>query len=254
MTRRHLCSMFGAAMLPAPRTYTIPTSNQLQDGTLRIIEPSRSTGRVLYILPVNPGLSQQWGDGFETAVKLGLHDRHGFTIAAPTFTNWPWFADHPTNPKIRQETYFVRDVVPMVDRLFPKHTRLLAGFSKSGNGAITLLLRHPQLFHAAAAWDAPLMKTAPDQFGMNEIFGTTEAFQQYCIPRLLELHGAKVAKGKPRMAILGYDAFQEHTRKAHEALERMNITHHYENDTRRAHRWDTGWLEGACKLLDEMSR
>lgn len=253
MTRRHLLSLPAFAMFQSPRTVTVPTTNQLQNGSLRILEPARSTGRVLYILPVNPGISNQWGDGFDTAVSLGIHNKHGFTLVAPTFTNWPWFADHPTNPKIRQETYFVEEVVPAVDKLFPDHKRLLVGFSKSGNGAVTLILRHSELFHAAAAWDAPLMKTAPDQFGMIEIFGTTAAFQEYSVPRLLEVHGKEFAGARPRLAILGYDAFEEHTRKAHEALHRLKIPHYYENDTRRVHRWDTGWLQGACRLLDEMS-
>ena len=36
--------------------------------------------------------------------------------------------------------------------------RLLVGFSKSGWGAYSLLLRHPDRFGKAAAWDAPLME------------------------------------------------------------------------------------------------
>jgi hypothetical protein len=36
-----------------------------------------------------------------------------------------------------------------------RHGIKLLGFSKSGNGALTPLLRHPHVFSAAAAWDAP---------------------------------------------------------------------------------------------------
>jgi hypothetical protein len=259
MTRREVVRLCGAAMLPDAlslkyRTYPVRSANQLYECSLRVLEPARATGRILYILPVNPDISHRWGDGFETAIRLGLHDKHGFTLAAPTFSAWPWFADHPSNPKIRQESYFTGEIVPMVDKLFPRHKRLLVGFSKSGNGALTLLFRHPDLFAAAAAWDAPLMKEAPDQFGMAEIFGNAEAFRQYSIPRLLEEGARRFAAEKPRIALLGYDAFEEHMRKAHEAMQRLNIPHHYDNRTRRAHRWDTGWLEGACRLLDEMSR
>ena len=52
------------------------------------------------------------------------------------------------------------------------HARLLLGFSKSGWGAFSLLLRYPERFGKAAAWDAPLMQERPDRFGMGEILGT----------------------------------------------------------------------------------
>jgi hypothetical protein len=174
-------------------------------------------------------------------------------LVAPSFTNWPWYADHPVNAKIRQETYFVKDVLPVVDSLFPNATRLLVGFSKSGNGGLSLLLRNPQLFHAAAVWDAPLMKTAPDQFGMNEIFGDAPSFRKYAIPLLLEKRAVMLRNGAKRIALLGYDAFAEHMKQAHDLAARLEIPHHYENSKWRAHRWDSGWLEEAVALLERMS-
>ncbi|MBI4903395.1 MAG: hypothetical protein HY820_07165 [Acidobacteria bacterium] len=235
------------------RTYSIRSEHQLYDNVLRVYAPAQHEKKVLYVLPVNADVSYRWGDGFETALRLRLGERHGMVIVAPSFTHWPWYADHPHNAKIRQERYFLSDVVPVVDRLFPGAKRLLVGFSKSGNGGMTLLLRHPQLFHAAAVWDAPLMKTAPDQFGMNEIFGDKAGFAPYTIPRLLEQKAAGFRGGAKRIALLGYDAFAEHMKQAHEAMQRLEIPHHYDNSTWRAHRWDSGWLEEAVRLLGEMS-
>src|SRR5437773_1672793 len=83
-------------------------------------------------------------------------------------------------PKIRQETYFVKVVVPFVEKQYPAQAepggRLLVGFSKSGWGAYSLLLRHPDVFGKAAAWDAPLTMTRP-QYGMADIVGTPEQFE-----------------------------------------------------------------------------
>ncbi len=264
VNRRTALTALSASLLraqPAPhtghdlhyRSYTISSQHQLYDNSLRIYAPPQHDAKLLFLLPVNPDISYRWGDGFETALRLRLAEKHRMVLIAPSFTHWPWFADHPTNAKIRQETYFLKDVLPFVDRLYPGAKRLLVGFSKSGNGALTLLLRHPQLFHAASAWDAPLMKTAPDQFGMNEIFGDTAGFAPYAVPRLLEQHAA-VFRGAPRrIAILGYDAFAEHMKQAHESMQRLDIPHHYNNATWRAHRWDSGWLEEAVRLLSEMS-
>ena len=50
------------------------------------------------------------------------------------------------------------------------------GFSKSGWGAFSLLLRHPEVFGRAAAWDAPLMLEQPNRYGMGAVFGSQENF------------------------------------------------------------------------------
>ena len=94
---------------------------------------------------------------------------------------------------MRQEACFLQVIVPYIEHHYPveaeRSSRLLLGFSKSGWGAYSLLLRHPDLFGRAAAWDAPLMKDRPDQYGMGEIFGTQENFEKYQVTRLLEQCG-----------------------------------------------------------------
>ena len=40
-------------------------------------------------------------------------------FVAPTFSHLPWYADHPTKPEIRQETYFLKVVVPFIDKTYP---------------------------------------------------------------------------------------------------------------------------------------
>ncbi len=246
------------------REYALPSSNQAYASSVRILVPDTPQGtaryqknpRVVYVLPVNPDVSLHWGDGLSAFLAAGLHNRYGVTAVAPSFSAWPWYADHPMDPKLRQETFLVSEVVPFVDRLFPEavRRRLLVGFSKSGNGAFTLLLRHPDLFHAAASWDAPLMKESPDQFGMAEIYGTQKNFDAYAIPGLLKRNAARLRENPPRLAVLGYGSFNEHTQNAHELLDALGIPHLYDNGTRREHRWDSGWLEPALRALDEMSR
>ncbi len=107
--------------------------------------------------------------------KLDLHNKIGVIFVVPTFSHLPWYADHPTKPEVRQETYFVKVVVPFIDKTYPVKAeaagRLLLGFSKSGWGAWSLLLRHPDLFSKAAAWDAPLMMDKPGKYGSGDIFG-----------------------------------------------------------------------------------
>ena len=128
---------------------------------------------VLFVLPVEANDGNRYGDGLLAIKRSGLHNKYGLICAAPTFSHLPWYADHPTDKTIRQETYFLKIVVPFVESTYPAfgrpQGRLLVGFSKSGWGAFSLLLRHPDLFGRAAAWDAPLMKAKPNEFGMGPI-------------------------------------------------------------------------------------
>ena len=38
--------------------------------------------------------------------------KHKAIFVAPTFSHLPWYADHPSDASIRQETYFLKVVVP----------------------------------------------------------------------------------------------------------------------------------------------
>src|SRR5262249_30765195 len=138
---------------------------------------------VIYVLPVEAKNESRFGNGLLEVKKQDLHNKLKAIFVAPTFSHLPWYADHPTDASIRQESYFLKVVIPFVDKTYPTiaeaRGRLLLGFSKSGWGAWSLLLRNPEMFGKAAAWDAPLMMEKPNNFGMGEIFGTQENFENY---------------------------------------------------------------------------
>jgi enterochelin esterase-like enzyme len=209
---------------------------------------------VLYVLPVEARDDNRYGDGLLEAKRTDLHNKHQLICVAPTFSHLPWYADHPTDKGIQQDAYFVKVVVPFIDRsyaaLAERKGRLLVGFSKSGWGAWTLLLQHPEVFQKAAAWDAPLMKAAPNQFGMGPIFGTQENFQKYEVTRLLAQR-ADVLRKTDRLVLTGYGGFREHHQQAHQLLEKLGIGHQYRDGPQLKHHWNSGWLEEAVDLLVE---
>jgi enterochelin esterase-like enzyme len=143
-------------------------------------------------------------------------------------------------------------VVPFIERTYPVRAeaggRLLLGFSKSGWGAFSLLLRHPGVFSKAAAWDAPLMLTRPDRFGMGAIFGTQENFEQYQITRLLEGQAGRLQKEK-RLILLGYGNFRDQHQRAHALMADLKIAHEHRDGPARAHDWHSGWVAEAAGLL-----
>lgn len=206
---------------------------------------------VVYVLPVEAGSESRYGNGLLEVQKLGLHNKHRSIFVLPTFTDVPWYADHATNPAIRQETYFLKVVVPFVEKTYPTLAepkgRLLVGFSKSGWGAFSLLLRHPDFFGKAAAWDAPWNLDRP-RYGMDGIIGSQENFEKYRIPKLLE-QKADVFRKEKRLALVGYASFRADHLALHEQMERLKILHDYEDERKSRHSWDAGWLEDAVGFL-----
>jgi hypothetical protein len=213
---------------------------------------SRTEVIVLYVLPVEPHDGQRCGDPFVELRKHNLQNEHRLICVKPTFSNAPWYADHPSDPCIRQESHFLKVVVPFVDQTYCAATgsprRLLLGFSKSGWGACSLLLRHPHAFGRAAVFDAPLAWQSPNRYGMAEVFETQSNFDQYCVPELFQ-RSAAILGSEPRLALYGYSEFRGHHQFLHYRLLQFGIAHDYADGPRRAHRWDSGWLPDAVEFL-----
>jgi len=215
------------------------------------LEPGRKYP-VVYVLPVEAGTESRYGDGLKEVQKLGLPDRLGAVFVAPTFSHIPWYADHPTRPEVRQQSYLLKVVVPFVEKTYPVRAepggRLLLGFSKSGWGAWSLMLRHPDVFGRAAAWDAPLVWAGPGKYGSGDIFGTAENFAGYRVTTLLEGNAAGLRRGK-RLILLGYGNFRTEHQQAHALLERLKVPHEYRDGPARTHDWHSGWVKEAAELL-----
>lgn len=236
--------------------HAVRSPYQAKATQIRVLLPvKRDAGKqypVVYVLPVEAGTESRYGDGLKEVQKLGLHNALGVIAVAPTFAHLPWYADHPTDREIRQETYFLKVVVPFIDKTYPVRAgaegRLLLGFSKSGWGAWTLLLRHPDLFGKAAAWDAPLMLDKPGKYGSGDVFGTAANFADYRVSKLLDEKAAKLQKGR-RLILLGYGNFRAEHEQAHALMDRLKVAHEYQDGPARKHDWHSGWVKEAAERL-----
>lgn len=244
---------------PGAVIHKVPTPYQAGDPPVHVLLPdhivANTPARVVYLLPVEPFDGQECGDPLSEVVKHDLHNRHQLVCVQPTFSHPPWYADHPTDPHIRQESHFLKVVVPFVDQTYladrAAPQRLLVGFSKSGWGAFSLLLRHPDLFAKAAAFDAPLAWETPNRYGMGEVFATQANMDKYCVSALLEREAARFT-GDPRLALYGYSDFRGHHQFLHYRLLKLGIPHEYADGPQRAHRWDSGWLPEAVGFLAQV--
>ena len=111
-----------------------------------------------------------------------------------------------------------------------------------------MLLRHPDVFAKAAAWDAPLMLDRPGRYGSGDIFGTPENFEHYRITRLPKTR-ADILQKEKRLILLGYGNFRGEQEKAHALMTALKIAHEYRDGPARKHHWHSGWVAEAARLL-----
>jgi len=211
--------------------------------------------RVVYVLPVEAGRDCRYGDGLREVKTHNLHNVHEVIFVSPTFSRLPWYADHSASRLVRQETHFQNVVIPLIEKTYPASTqtrdRLLLGFSKSGWGAWSLLLRHTDKFGRALAWDAPLMMDDFDHFGAREIFGNPENFENYHVANLLRMN-AEALRREKRLILTGNSNFRDHHILMRILLEDLEIPHDFRLGSAREHDWHSGWVtEGVEFLLDD---
>jgi S-formylglutathione hydrolase FrmB len=228
-------------------------------------DPAR-TYRVLYVLPVEERESHRFGDGLMVIRNQGLQNKYGLIVVAPTFDRTPWYGNHATDSRVRYEDYVVRDLVPFIEKNYTTpgtpDGRLLLGFSKSGWGAFTLILRNPDVFGYAASWDAPLMMTGKQfgSWGTDSNFGTAENMALYLPTELIRKAPADF-KAKTRLVLAGKDKFgtlsdkrfpydgPSHTEAFHDLMEKQGILHLYNADLPATHSWNPTWVKPVVEML-----
>lgn len=246
-----------------------------QSAQFEVLVPDEFDGsknyRVLYLLPVEARNHGRYGDAMAVIRELDAHNRHDLIVVKPGFEVDPWYGNHATDPRRRFEDQLVLNLIPEIDRRYPTlvgaRGRLLLGFNKSGWGAFTLILRHPDVFGYAASWDAPLMLTSR-HFGVwktDQTFGTAANMAAYLPSALLREHAADF-KANTRLVLAGKNLFGttsdrrfpyrgiSHTEGAHALMVQLGIRHRYDPNLKANPTWNAQWvkpvLEMLCKLAE----
>lgn len=98
------------------------------------------------VIIVAPDTSPR-GEGVADDAAYDLGQGAGFYVDA---TETPWA------PHFRMESYVTSELIDLIDAQFPTtKTRSIFGHSMGGHGALTLALRHPELFKSVSAF-API--------------------------------------------------------------------------------------------------
>jgi hypothetical protein len=238
------------------RTYQVTSpDNGPGPQDLRILQPSNPAPGVahnfIYVLPVAPGDD----GGLQVIQSLNLQNQYNLTVIEPSFSINPWYADNPLDANLQEDTFMAMDLQPWVKANLSttgSEQHWLIGFSKSGIGAQTLILRHPDKFTLAASWDFPADMSAYDAYGTNSSasYGTDANFQaNYRLTAAFLAAHAAPFKTNNRIWIGGYQLFQQDMADYDALLTAQGIQHTTETPTAMAHAWDSGWVPIALSAL-----
>ena len=137
------------------------------------------------VIVVAPDTSPR-GAGVADDPAYDLGQGAGFYVDA---TQAPWA------PHFRMETYVTGELIDLIDAHFPTNkTRSIFGHSMGGHGALTLALRHPELFQSVSAF-APIASPTRCAWGEKAFSAYLgdgrEAWDRHDAARLIESGAAK---------------------------------------------------------------
>jgi hypothetical protein len=249
---------------PDIETYSvISATNSGSPHLLRVLRPTKPAPGVehnfLIVLPVEEGLKDTYGSGLLTMQALDAQNKYNLTIVEPSFRVQPWYADNPSDPGVRYETFMIRELIPWARETLATsgiEQNWLIGFSKSGVGGQGLVLKHPDLFALAASWDFPADMSSYDEYGSSSAacYGSDANFQaNYRLTNhFVSTHRTPFLQDR-RIWIGKGTTFRESVASYESILTSEGVRYLAGTPMDIPHRWDSGWVTGALDALRECS-
>lgn len=196
----------------------------------------RITGQPYPVLYLLHGWSGNFAGWLSEAPQLRQHaDQYQMLIVCPDGGYDSWYLDSPVDSTVRYDTYISREVVGYIDYYYntrrDRNGRAIAGLSMGGHGAITLAIKHLDIFGAAGSmaggldlrgfrrndWDLKGVLGDPSSYWENWEAASAVSF----VPMLKN-------KQLPLIIDCGIgDFFLEANREMHKRLLEFDIPHEY---------------------------
>ncbi|WP_295940673.1 alpha/beta hydrolase family protein [uncultured Alistipes sp.] len=162
-----------------------------------------------------------------------IADREGVVFVCPGVGNC-WYLDSKVREKSLYETFMIRELLPAVEQRYPvsrdRAGRAITGLSMGGFGAMSLAIKHKELFGAVGSTSGGLdIRPFPGNWELPRLLGqqetAPEAWERVTPVNLIPL----IAEGDLAMVIdCGYDDFFFGVNNEfHAELLRRGIPHDY---------------------------
>ena len=196
----------------------------------------RFTGTRYPVLYLLHGWSGNYGGWLTDAPQLRQHaDKYQMLIVCPDGGYDSWYIDSPVDSMARYETHISQEVVHYIDYYYYTRQepagRAIAGLSMGGHGAMSLAIRHPEVFGAAGSMAGGLDLRAwkKNNWDLQGVLGDPELhwdnWEQFSVVNLV----SRLQKLKTPLIIdCGTsDFFIEANREMHRRLLEMGYPHEY---------------------------
>ena len=199
---------------------------------------------VLFILHGAYGSFEDWMSRTNAA---DLADRFRMILVFPDGSQFGWYVDSPIEKDMQYETYMSKELVQLIDRLFPtvakREARGIMGLSMGGHGALLLAAKHPDVFGTASSLSGILKITNhPDKW---QIAGRLGAFADNRAAWESNCVWDQAPKFKDANVRILFDCGKDDTqtgaigdsRELHERLKSLGIPHIW-REMPGTHSWD----------------
>jgi hypothetical protein len=201
------------------------------------------------LLAVSPNDTIKYGDPLLHAQRCIARVKLNAEVQLAQFPILTWYGNHPTDPNHQIESKLV-EIIEQTHASAPSRSipLVLAGFSKSGFGALSFLRPHPNLVDGVIVWDAPLTMRCLLRRSMTATFGDDIYFQNYrLVDRPVDSMAGKI------IILGGWSIWGQQVLDYHLFLQSKGVEHRFLWGPKLAHRWDSGWLEPCLlELKDAM--
>lgn len=132
---------------------------------------------VIYLLHGRGGNYKDWSN----LTKINQYSfPYDFIIVMPDGGKESWYADNVNVPNDKYESYFIRELVPEIDakyRTIPKReSRIIAGLSMGGYGAVKFGLKYPEKFILAGSFSGAMDSVVKTQNYKHLIKSVADVF------------------------------------------------------------------------------
>ncbi|MFN0036179.1 MAG: alpha/beta hydrolase [Saprospiraceae bacterium] len=199
-------------------------------------ENYRATAEPYPVLYLLHGWSGNFAGWLTDAPQLRQHaDTYQMLIVCPDGGYDSWYLDSPMDSTVRYDTYISKEVVGFVDYYYntrrERAGRAIAGLSMGGHGAITLAIKHPEIFGAAGsmAGGLDLRPFKKNDWDLKAVLGDPRAnWANWEAASAVNLVPRLKGHDLPFIIDCGLgDFFLETNREMHRRLLEANIPHEY---------------------------
>ena len=229
------------------QTLSIKSKYQPDSTKIHILETYLSKDKPLHLVFVLPVEKQKtkykFGSGFAEFKKLNASHKlkNNVVIIQPDFTHTPWFCNHPTDSTNQQEAYTL-ECINLIKEKYKDYTQKVycVGFSKSGWGSMSLVMKYPQLIDGIFVWDAPLATDWNEKWHMSEGVGTKNHFMEnYAFAnRTNEIKNLK----RKTIVVGGYDLFKDLSTQFVQQLRGSGVYLKHLSNIDYPHVWSQDWM------------